>query len=224
MDTALRWMQAATDTWRQHPFHRKDTLAFLVAQQANLLMNMGQANLAATLAREAYDMIDPMEARADLSAGVITTYAYALRTRNEDSRAAAAVLQTYVEDPAFMNRLEPKDVIRIHTAYADMLSNFAGLEEVLVQLDLAEAAVPDDGFDWRQDRAQIAMTRAISLYWGERREEAWEDMKRSNDLKSGWRRDVVADGEGETLNTSDVVNRAVWEALIGWDTAQGLPE
>lgn len=225
LDTALRWMQAATDTWRSHPFHRKDTLAFLVAQQANLLMNTGDSNLAATLAREAYDMIDPLQDRSDLAAGIITTLAYALRTRNDDASMGGEILKRHVDDAAFVRRLAPMDLVRLRVAYADMLANYAPIEEVLAQLDLATQAVPqDDGLDWRQDTSQIIMTRAIALYWEERNAEAWADVTRSNDIRNAWRRDVIADGEGEDLNAVDVKNRAVWEALIGWDFAATLPD
>lgn len=222
-DEALYWMQRATDTWRANPYHRRDTLSFLVSRQASLMMQNGQADVAATLAREAYDMVDIHEARGDLIAGVIMTYAYAVRMRNSNAEMGGAILKRHIEDEAFMRRIPPRDTAQLHQSYADMLANYAPLDEVLHQLDLAEAALPDDNLDWRPDLSQIAFTRAIAIYWSEDHVNAWREIQRANDIKAAWRRDTIGDGDGEDVSAVDVQNRAAWEALIGWDYAQTLP-
>lgn len=220
---ALTWMQAATDSWRANPYHRKDTLAYLISRQANLMLQDNQADVAATLAREAYDMIDLFEARADLAAGVVMTYAYALRMRNDNAEMGGAILKKHIEDAAFMKRLPPRDAIYMHQTYADMLANYAELPVVLEQLDLAEAALPDDNLDWRRDLSQIAMTRAIAIYWNKDYPDAWAAMTRANDIRSEWQRDTIRAGDGDDINAVEAHNRAAWEAIIGWDYAQSLP-
>lgn len=223
-EEALRWMRAATESWRRNPYHRKDTLAYLVSQQAWLMNLLGETSVAATLAKEAYDMIDPLTARSDLATGVIQTYAWALSARSNQQRGGE-IFRRHIEDAAFMRRLKPMDRVRFHAAYADTLVNYGELPEILEQLDLALAAVPEEGvFDWRSDISAITFTRAIANYWNGRMPEAWADMTRSNDVKAEWRRDTISDGEGEALNAQDIGRRAVWEAIMGWDYARTLPE
>ncbi len=223
-ETALTWMQGATDAWRANPYHRKDTLAFLVSRQSSLMLQTGQIDLAATMAREAYDMIDPLTSRGDLAAGVILTYAYAIRSRNDDAEMGGAVLKKHVEDPAFMQRLPARDAIYMHQSYADMLANYAEIDVVLEQLRLADDAVPnDDGLDWRQDQSQVAMTRAIAIYWAKDYKDAWSEITRANDIKTAWQRDTIRDGDSSDVSSLDTRNRAAWEAIMGWDYAQTLP-
>jgi hypothetical protein len=72
---SLSWLQQATATLRSNPWHARDTLAYLIAEMALVHAQTDSIPLAASLAKEAYDMIDLKTARQDLAAAVVETYA-----------------------------------------------------------------------------------------------------------------------------------------------------
>ena len=223
-EEALEWMRRATKSWRKHPNHRRDTLAFLMAAQVDLLLWMGRNSEAAGLAREAYDIINVRRHRPDLAAGVIVTYANAIWSRSENPQRGVDILEPHLADAVFMEALSPADKIKLLTQQAMMAGN-AGHKELSDQLFAeALAAIPEDETDWRATRSRIQLNRAIDLYRGGELAWAYQQMTQSNAVYQDWRNDIMTGEGGAQIDAANLRARAEWAALIGWDYAQSLPE
>ncbi len=220
---ALLWMRRATNSWRLNPYHRKDTLAFLLSRQADILLRMGKTTEASTIAREAYDMMDPYRDRPDLASGVIQTYALAIWNRTGDPKRAGDILVRHLDDPKFMGLQGPVDKVTLMKYYADALANYGALPDVLAVLDRAETTIPQDFNDWRTIRSGLFQSRAVAQYWNQAVPGAYGNIRRSNGLYWEWRADAISGGDGGDIEPQEGRNRAAWEALIGWDYAQSLP-
>ena len=220
---ALDWMHRATESLRGNPYHPVDTLAFLLSEQAMLLSLTGDHAVAATMAKEAYDMVDLMTSRQDLVAGVVETYAYTVWQRTGNAARAAAIYKRHVEDAAYFARLEPMHKVSLLRSYADSVSD-VDLDLARDLLARAEAHLPDDFHDWRNDRSAILWSLAIAEFYHKDHASAFEHMRASNEMVKAWTDDQIANGAVSEIGADNAHSRAAWEAVIGWDYAQTLPE
>jgi tetratricopeptide (TPR) repeat protein len=221
---ALDWLEQATTTLRSNPYAPSDTLAFLVSEMALVQAQLGQYPVAAALAREAYDMIDPMADRQDLTAAVIETYAFATWQRTGDAARAAAIYARHVDDPAYFDRLAPLHQVRLLRAYSDALSSTGDMTRIGPLLDRAEAALATELRDTRPDLSSVLWTRAIAEYFARDYATAFAHIRQANDLGKQWQDDQIANGAFSDIGAGESLNRAIWEAAIGWEYAQTLPE
>ncbi|WP_145953397.1 hypothetical protein [Oceaniglobus indicus] len=222
---ALVWMDRTAVTMRKHPAHNPDALAFALSQQADLLFMMDQPERAALIAREAYALVDFATARGDLAASVLSTYARTLRERTGDDAGVAAVLSAHIDDPAYFDRVPPSWQMDQLTFLADLSLDTAPWNDVRAILDRAEAALPDDdGRDWRMSRSRVIWSRASGAWRAGDVAAAYGDMRRSNALRFAEIDDIAAEGRLSGITAEELKARATWEAMVGWEYAQGLTD
>jgi hypothetical protein len=221
---SLEWLEQATTTLRANPHTPADTLAFLISEMALVQSQLGQYPAAAALAREAYDMMDLAEGREDLTAAIIETYATATWQRTGDANRAAVIYARHVDDPAYFDRLAPLQQVRLLRAYSDALSATGDIARIGALLDRAEAALATETRDVRPDLSSVLWTRAIAEYFARDYASAFRHIRRANDLGKEWQDDRIAEGAFSDLGAGEQVSRAIWEAAIGWEYAQTLPE
>ncbi|WP_108482853.1 tetratricopeptide repeat protein [Oceaniglobus ichthyenteri] len=224
IEQAIEWLDRATTTARLHPFPNADTIAFTLSDQARLLLGLGRTDQAALIAREAFDMIDPLTGRPNLVSAVITNYASTLRARTQDSNRVVEVFAQYVDDPAYLDRMTPVNQKDQLLAYADALVDAGGeWDKVRDLLDRAGRALDDVGHDLPYQRSGVAFFRAKAEYLYDIGDYGWAEMQFSNERMA---QDIAQDATGtvQVDRTAEFQTRASWTASIGWDYAQTLPD
>jgi hypothetical protein len=147
-----------------------------------------------------------------------------VQQRTLDPARAAAIYKRHVDDPAFFDRLDATQQVRMLQAYADTLTSAGVPEQVAALLDRAEATLDGLVRDTRRDRSSVLWTRAVSAYFAQDYATAFVHIGASNDYNKSWTDERIAEGAIGEIGTADAQMRAVWEAAIGWEYAQTLPE
>jgi len=164
--------EAAAGSYRDLPYHQTNELSFLISQQANIAFEQWlsegdakQADIAVSLARTAYDMMDQDKARWDLSLDVTITYMRVLNNWGEHS-AADRIAKRHAPD---INDLPPGSY---HRAILFLVEQ-AEIAVALGQIEAARAAfvravsmIPDKTLVDQDFRAGIEYNRGI-FEWNE---------------------------------------------------------
>ncbi|WP_417523504.1 hypothetical protein [Marinovum sp.] len=222
-EESLYWLRQAVATMRASRFHRVDEVAFLLSRQSGLLLALNRVNEAHSLSQEALRLIDPLTARPNLIGEIYQSTALALWWRSDDPAKAVGFIDEVLGDPAILARLEPLDRVILLRLKADALANYGELDEVLATLDAAEAQIGlDPDIDWRRERSFNQQTRAIANYWNGAPGAGFTAMVESNDIYTAWL-DAIRLAEGaQGVDPGAYRDRAVWEAMMGWDYAETL--
>ncbi|WP_323766247.1 hypothetical protein [Marinovum sp.] len=224
-EEALYWLRQSVETMRATRYHRQDEVAFLLSRQAGLLLGLGRINEAHSLSQEALRLIDPLTDRPNLIGEIYQTTASALWWRSDDPQKAADFIDGVLGDPKILSRLEPVDRVILLRLKADAEANFAALDAVLATLDRAEAQIGlDPVIDWRREQSFNRQTRAIANYWNGALAEGFAAIVESNDIYTAWLASIRRAEGAQGVDPGAYRDRAVWEAMIGWDYARSLPE
>ena len=224
-EDALYWMRQAVETMRASRYHRVDEVAYLLSRQSGLLLGLDRVNEAHSLSQEALRLIDPLTARPNLIGEIYQSTATALWWRTDSPEKAAEFIDGVLGDPAILARLEPLDRVILLRIKADAQANYADLPDVLATLDRAEAEIDDDpAIDWRREQSFTRQSRAIANYWNGALAPGFAAIVESNDIYTDWLLSIRLAEGAQDVDPGGYRDRAIWEAMIGWDYAQTLPD
>lgn len=216
------YVQALKD-YRESPAHRADVAGFLQTEMAMLRWQMGQTDVATTIAAQVASDIDLDTWRGSYWVRIAAIYVFALREGWRLDEAAAFLNEAALNTRA-IDRLDPGLRMEWHTMVGDIAFMQDRAEDATAAYDLAVAALPFDELDDGMPMANVLMRRAYNhQYWG-RLNAAFDDIKRGNRL---WfdRYDLIAAGENDVTRMAEHdFFRILAEAEIGWDFAQELKQ
>jgi len=221
-DEAFTAMKSAAEYYQANPYHRNDTLAFLLSQQSLLLVIQGKKELGLAIARETYEEMDFSHARSDLALAVISNYVYALRNFG-DNEAAAKIARAHVADRDFMNGLLFNEAV-------DLLINLGAAEAALGNEDAArralieaEAVVPKGLLTAQLALSRVSYQRGWLESWSGNLGLGFEYASQSSRLYHDYRAELARrQTSGEVSQHSEGAFLVSEEARMGWDFAQAL--
>lgn len=221
-DEAFRAIQSAAEFYRASPYHRADTLAFLLSQQSLLLVVQGKTELGLAIARETYEQLDTRSARADLALTVISNYVYALRSFG-DNEKATQIAREHVADHEFMEKL-------IYHQKAELLINLGAAEAMSGSYDAArrafieaEAAVPGDVFVAKLTLSRVSYQRGWLEYTTGNLSRSFDYMSQASDVYHEYRAELARrQTSGRVEQHSEGMFLVTELANVGWEYAQQL--
>ncbi|OWU86631.1 hypothetical protein ATO6_07590 [Oceanicola sp. 22II-s10i] len=219
---ARDWLAEAIRLLRERDNSPADLEAMFLNRLATITGNMGDDRGAATYARQAYDMIDPMTARPWAAHQVILSYAIE-QPGTDDLLAGADIIRGWLDRPDFMARLSPDDALYMRYIHAHLRAMYAQPDAALATIADYRAILPDDGQDRRDELAALSMLEAEAHGISGRFPQSWHSITEAVDTDRAWRQDTygpLADATGQF--TTDAMRSL--EAEIGWLYAQSLPD
>lgn len=215
------WISGALSRLRDRPGHPDDMEAYLLHRIAIAQGGMGQDRAAASTARQAYDLIDPLTARPWVAYPVILGYAIERPRGGGDWYLGAEVIDRFLDNPDFVARIPPDDILYMRFTRTRLIAMSAPPDEALSAVATFVNRLPDDGQDRRDTRAILAMLQAEALRELDRLDEAWERIKTAADLDRDWRVETYG-ALAQASGLSTAAQLLSLEAAIGWTRAQAL--
>jgi len=222
-DEALSVLREATTFYRQDPYHRKDTLAFMVAKQAWLIGRIGNTSLANTIAKEAFDMVDLAEARGDLAVEIAGVYADSLLSNNETQKAQL-IMRQLINNDKFIDKLSPIDKIQLYLSFGATLMAAEKYPDAAAVFDKAAAAVPYPGYKSGYPQVAIMVRQSANAYRDDKLALAFETIHQANLLTQKIKSEMVTGSGGNVPVTNDDYWQVQNEVVMGWELAQTLPK
>jgi len=214
-------MAQTVEEFRANPRYRPDILAFLQALQSQLLSQMGQYDLAMTLARAAYEAL-PTDARGDYRLTVVSRLVWEFYSSGRLDEAIA-MSESELADPELMNSLLPAQQVDAYRTRAALLRYVGREEESRTLLDQAAEVVRTSTDMPPMPGIMLLWDIAVAHHGQGRLDEAFRNMTASNDGYFAERQKVAsASASGQAAQKNEDLIRAQTEADIGWALYQEL--